>query len=70
MIQCDLCCKEAVELTSLQSYYQTSEVKQVCGGCEFIINQHLTKIKAIQQDATCGLFKRYLNILRRKVGVV
>jgi hypothetical protein len=57
---CDICNKKGVYLDDLHDWYQTDDIKQVCGDCTKDLNRQISKIKVMNQGFLERLIKRYM----------
>jgi hypothetical protein len=61
---CDICGKTGTSLTSLLNAYQTSDIKDICSGCESIVNKKHGKLFDMVLQMKNVLFKRFINELK------
>lgn len=63
-MSCDICGRNDGSLVDLRDAYKTDEIKQICGGCERIVNVKLDKLRGVTHNILCCWFKRYLTGMR------
>lgn len=62
---CDICGKTHVQLNSLLSIYQTTDVSDVCQTCEDSINKQLRKVRKVTHNILTDAMNRFISNLKR-----
>ena len=57
---CDICGKKGCSLVQLYTQYQTDDIKDICGDCERDVNNHLWKIRSLNQGILERFLKRFM----------
>jgi len=65
---CDICGKKGTRLSDLLDCHKTTDVHQVCGECEAILNKHKSKLQSVTSRILIHWMRRFIDELRAKRG--
>lgn len=66
--KCDICGETGITLIHLLDVYQTEDIKEVCIGCEKVIDTHLFKIKSATTNINRTWLKRFVIALKQRLS--
>lgn len=63
---CDICGKNDETLEDLREIYATKEIRQVCSGCQKIIDKQLSKVRAVTHNILRELVRRFVRNMKQE----
>ena len=64
---CDICGKTGTCLSDLKTYYQTDDIKQICLDCGTDVNNHLSKLREMNQKMNEHWIKKFIITMKSKL---
>lgn len=63
---CDICGKSESMLQQLNSEYETDKIKDICGACSLMVNEHLWQLRKMSNKMNQSFLKQFMENWKHK----